>query len=217
MVSGRSTRPPTVGHGDDEQTERNRGQVYTLEAITTAIIVLSAVLFALQATAVTPLTASTANQQIEERQQTIADDILDTAAASDELTPALLYWNTDTERFDGGETVGYVNVPATLPPLDFFTTLEEEFYDNRIAFNVYVEYRDGGETKTEQLVYQGTPSDNAVSASRIVVLRDDMELTAGPDAGQPLSTVSGDFYAPDASSGTDIYNVAEVRLVVWRM
>jgi len=68
------------------------------------------------------------------------------------------------------------------------------------------------------MVYRGAPSDNAVTATRTVTLHDDDELVTanGSDTGTTVDE-SGTFYAPDASPGTNVYNVIRVEVVVWRM
>ena len=65
------------------------------------------------------------------------------------------------------------------------------------------------------MVYMGSPSDNAASATRTVTLADDTGLS-GPVAGT-VSDPSTSFYAPDAAPNASLYNVMEVRIVVWQM
>lgn len=67
-----------------------RGQAHTLEAFAAALLLISGLIFALQATAVTPLSASTSNQHIQNQQQLIASDILTTSAENETLQDALL-------------------------------------------------------------------------------------------------------------------------------
>jgi hypothetical protein len=231
----------------------SRGQIYTIEAITAAVIILGAVVFALEATAVTPLTASTANQQIEEQQRTMAGDVLDTAYSEGMLTDdpygALLYWDTASDQFahpDNPRDNTFYNYRHAGPKYEdggtvydtpFGSLLRNRFVSNDIAFNIYLDYPGtsgapqclGGPPSGPQcLVYQGDPSNNAVSASRSVVLFNDTELTGGPDAGTELQALyspandSTSFYAPPVSpmpqySSTNVYTVVEVRIVAWRI
>lgn len=193
-----------------------RGQVHTLEAFTAALLVVSGVLFAMQATAVTPLTASTSNQHVENQHRAAASDVLTTAAENGTLRPALTYWDPDERAFvRAGERGLYENGG---PPNPFGAALNDTFGNfstpgRRIAYNVYVRYRlpDNG-TRRQTMVYMGSPSDNAASASRTVALTD----------GTPLSGASGtvssaNFYAPDAAPNATLFNVMEVRIVVWQM
>jgi hypothetical protein len=62
------------------------------------------------------------------------------------------------------------------------------------------------------MVYMGAPSDNAASATRTVTLTDDTSLS-----GTSGTVSSPGFYAPDAAPNASLYNVLEVRIVVWQM
>jgi len=201
----------------------DRGQVHTLEAFTAALLVVSGVLFALQATAVTPLTASTSNQHVESQHRSAATDVLATAAANGSLRPAVTYWNPDNGTFAGATSRGFYVDGG--PPNAFGAALNDTFGNvstsrRRIAYNVYVRFRTpadapacAGTSSPQTMVYMGSPSDNAASATRTVTLTDDAEL-AGPARG----TVSAsDFYACDAAPDARLYNVLEVRIVVWQM
>nr|WP_267163201.1 hypothetical protein [Halovenus salina] len=79
----------------------DRGQALTLEAVVGAILMLAAIGFALQMTAVTPLSASTSSQHIENQLQSTSEGVLDTAADTGALREAVLYWNETTGEFHG--------------------------------------------------------------------------------------------------------------------
>lgn len=192
-----------------------RGQAHTLEGFVAALVILSGVTFALQATAVTPLTASTSNQHIENQQHDVTTDLLTAAAANDSLVPTLLYWNTSRGAFRDSDARGvYANGG---PPTTFGRTLNRTFDPERLAFNVYVGYRrpDGSGTE-KRMVYMGSASDNSISASHTVTVFDDDPIT---DTSTNVSSAaaSGDFYASDVDPDGPIFNVMEVRVVVWRI
>ncbi|QZY00946.1 DUF7288 family protein [Halobaculum rubrum] len=192
-----------------------RAQAHTLEGFAAAIILLSGVLFALQATAVTPLTASTSNQHIENQQAAVAEGTLAAAEANGTLAPTLLHWNATGERFigSGSDSVYTGGGPSTA----FGATLNETFGAERIAFNVEVSYRTAGGRGRTRMVYMGSPSDNAVAATRTVVLFDDDRLG---DGSGTLAEIGADpdreFYVEDTADGP-LYGVMEVRIVVWRI
>jgi len=192
-----------------------RAQAHTLEGFAAAIILLSGVLFALQATAVTPLTASTSNQHIENQQAAVAEGTLAAAEANGTLTPTLLYWNTSGDRFIGSGSDG--TYAGGGPPTRFGAALNRTFAADRIAFNVEVSYRTAGGRGRTRMVYMGSPSDNAVAATRTVVLFDDDPVG---DGSGTLADVADDpdreFYADDTDGGP-LYGVMEVRIVVWRI
>nr|WP_321170906.1 hypothetical protein [Halobaculum sp. DT55] len=197
-----------------------RAQAHTLEGFAAALILLSGVLFALQATAVTPLTASTSNQHIENQQGAVAEGVLAAAEANGTLAPAILHWNSSGDRFiDSGEGGVYENANSAFSATAFGETLNRTFGDERVAYNVELRYRtvSGGQGRT-RVVYMGSPSDNAVAASRTATLYDDDRVDGG---SRTLETVASDpdreFYAGDADPDGPLYGVMEVRIVVWRI
>jgi hypothetical protein len=172
----------------------------------------------MQATAVTPLTASTSNQHIENQHRAAASDVLTTAAENGTLLPAVTYWNPSERTFVGAADRGFHENGG--PPNALGSALNETFGNfstpgRRIAYNVYVRYRlPDNNTRRQTMVYMGAPSDNAASASRTVALTDDAPLS-GPSDG--TVSQSANFYAPDAAPNATLYNVMEVRIVVWQM
>lgn len=192
----------------------DRGQSITLEAVTGSVLLLTAVLFTLQATALTPLTSSTANQQIEEQNRALADDLLDVEAENGTLTTLVLDYNTTTESYN--DVNPKLDSWPDEPPGAFGNALSRTFGTQNVAYNIYVTYQDrSGSTQEEELVFQGQPSDNAVSASKTVVLYDDMEITDEGNS-QTLSE-DPDFFIADQRRNHPVYAVVEVRLVVWKM
>ncbi len=210
----------------------DRGQAHTLEGIIAAILLLSSLTFALQVTAVTPLSASTSSQHIENQMQSVADGSLAVSAEDGYLKSAILFWgdnDTDDEfEFHNAPVTYYVNDP---PPNEFGETLSTAFGGRGIAYNVYVSYQSRtGSWVTQRMVYRGRPSDNAISASRTVTLFDS-DCVVDPD-GKTNTTrclddtetttdpwTRGDFYAPDISDSTSqgLYNVVRVEVVAWRI
>lgn len=199
--------------GDPPSDRDERGQSYALEGVIAGAVVLAAVAVALQSAAITPQSTTATNERIEVVERTIADTTLDHAARDGSLRDAVLYWSTDKRQFVDASPEGYLPGP---PSNQFGDLLDRTFYDRRVAVNVYVYFTDEtGGTNRERMVYQGTPSDDAVSAGRTIVLFDDDHLV-GPDSGTTLAGTNK-FYAPDAAADSPVYNVVEVRLVVWRI
>ena len=192
-----------------------RAQAHTLEAFAAAILLLSSLLFALQVTAVTPLTGSTSSQHIENQQASIADGILSAEASNGTLKQTTLYWNASASNWHDATSDGY---PLGGPPTPFGTVLNETLADRGIAFNVNVYYMRSDERRRVRMVYLGQPSDHASVATRTVTLYDDdqiLESNLDP-SGTNVSSTS-DFYAPDISTNSSLYNVVEVEVVAWRM
>ncbi|GEM_PF-198293 len=215
---------------DSRRGQRDRrGQAHTLEAVIGALLLIAALLFAMQATAVTPLSASTSNQNIENQQRAVASSLLATTAEDGSLRETLLYWNGSVDP-ETNQQVGFIGSPDAetsytneTAPTEFLSTLNGTLHERQVAYNINIRYEretaDGSlETSTQRLVRMGQPSDNAVTTSRTVTMYGDDEL---PD-GTRLDEASDDeFYAPQLSSDVVgeslVYNRLEVRIVTWRM
>jgi hypothetical protein len=184
--------------------------VHTLEAIIAGLLLLTSVLFSLQMTAVTPLSASTSNQHIENQQAASVQGLLAGAAETGSLQRSLVYWNGSADRFHNTSLQGYYTDEM---PTAFGQSLERSFGTRGIAYNVYVHDRDG--TGPMRMIYHGEPSDNAVSVSRDVVLTDDARFrTHDMQRGDPLN--ESRFYAEDVGAN-GLYAVLRVEVVVWRI
>lgn len=189
----------------------SRGQAHTLEGTIAGLLLLVSLLVTLQTTAVTPLTASTSSQHIENQMANNARGALSAAEADGELKPAVLYWDEANARFHNTGTRGFY---TNEPPNNAFGEILNVTFDSRgIAYNVYLNYN--GTEGREPYIDRGEPSDNAVSVSRTVTLLDSDRLRT--DTGRPGTKVSDvtNFYASD--KGNNVYNVVTVEVVVWRI
>jgi len=197
-----------------------RGQAHTVEAFAAAVLLVSGLVFATQAAAVTPLSASTSNQHVENQHQATIEGLLAASAENGTLAEAVLYWNESAENGDGA----FAGTPdsgtyAKHPPNGFGTDLNGTLSSRQIAFNVVVRYPDGGGTDTETMVWMGEPSDNAVSATRTVGLYDGSQLSVDDD-DPTLAEVEADpaaaFYVSDTDPDSQLYAVVEVEVIAWR-
>jgi len=199
-------RVPIPGSGGD------RGQGYTLEAIVAAILLLGGLVFALQSTAVTPLSASTSSQHIENQQQATAEGALELAAEDGSLRETVLNWNStgsDSTSWTfygalGNET--YLQRPAGNRT--GFTRLLCRTYDPRgIVYNVYVSYETQSTRRvTDRVVYQGAPSDNAIRATHTVTLYENDPLYDG-------SSMVVEENESHEYNGSDVYVLDEPPVV----
>lgn len=196
-----------------------RGQTYTLEAIAAGVLVIAGVAFAIQATAVTPLSVSTASEHVENQERAMAETLLERTAADGSLKAAVLFWNPNTSTFHNATAQGYLNTSGPGPPPNAFgDELERVFAEGRIATNVHVVYDTPSGLKSKTMVFQGSPSNNAVTATHSLVLTDSDALTAPGFETDALNDTEDDvLYAPDVIPDGRAYNVVEVRLVVWQM
>ena len=198
----------------------DRGQIHTLEAAIAALLIVGALLFASQATAVTPLSASTSNQHIENQMQNMGEDVLAIAHRDGSLAAALTYWNQSGDDYpahfreaDPNQTV-YASLEGTDHPLR--TSVDEAFQLGVHAYNIELRYMGPeGELNAVDKVSMGTPSDNAVTASRTVTLFEDDTIEDGDVQLSELD--EGEFWAENVDEDSSVYVVVEVRLTIWRM
>lgn len=222
MVAGRPTRgwPGNTGNTDDSTLQQaDRGQAFTLEAVTAAILLLTAVGFALQMTAVTPLSASTSSQHLENQLQYTGEGALASADETGALKEAVLYWNGSTWEFHGTDDDPFFRRAAMSN--EFGGILNDTFGERNIAYNVVVHYHtESGGMDSQTMVNQGEPSDHAVSASRMVALADDDRLVE-PDGSPGVRINATNFYAPDAGveagGNRHVYNLVRVEVIAWRI
>ena len=195
----------------------NRGQALSLEGIIAGIILLAAVGFALQVTAVTPLSPSTSSQHVENQLQSTGEGMLDSTAQNGALEEAVLSWDPDAEEFHGTDMAPFHR--GSPPENDFGDALRRTFGDRGVAYNVFIHYQtDSDGVETQRLVEQGEPSDHAISATRSIVLSENDRLVREDGTrGERLGDVGGDFYAPPISEGTNTYNILHVEVVAWRI
>lgn len=193
-----------------------RGQAHTVEAFAAAVLIIGGLIFATQATAVTPLSASTSNQHIENQQAATLEGLLTTTAQNGALREAVLFWNTTK-----GENGAFAKTPesglyAEGPPNEFGKALNDTLLDRQIIFNVAVRYPDGaGGTTTTEMVRMGEPSNNAVSATRSIGLYNSSQLSVADD-DRALGELDNDEFYANPHTESQLFAVVEVEVVAWR-
>ena len=203
----------------------DRAQGYTLEGVIGSLVILSAVLFAMQSIALTPSTGGSVDVAERQTLQNQAEDVLILASQNGTFSLSQLtrYWDERKQTFHGGFTpqlgYGHRDPPGALGEM-----LNQTFENRSRSYNLELRYlpKDPAEpTETTTVVFQGTPSDNAVVATRTITLFDNQTLTA-PGAsdvelwqyGTEIEDSDGYYPIPNAVDGP-VYNVVEVRVIVW--
>lgn len=193
-----------------------RGQAHTLEAVVASLVLISGLLLALQMTTVTPLSASTSSQFIENQQRSAAEGALVAAREVGWLEQSVLYWDDSKAQYHGDKKdPGYTG--NQLPGKNRLgRILDSTFESDSVAYNVYFVYEKGGDLTRRRYVYSGTPTDKAVSASRTVTVNDGDNLV-NEDGTENPTTVSAatSFYVTDGYS-TELYRVITVQVVAWK-
>lgn len=200
-----------------------RGQVYTIEGVTAAILMLMAVLLALQAVTVTPTTPGTIDRDTRSKLQVQTHDVLAASHESGSLSETLRWWSVSTTTFDVPDDAEYaasdkVGYGFNDPPTEFGAMMEQTFGQRGYKYNVYLEVRnpdDSTKSTRYPLIRRGEPTDNAVTATYIVTLYDEQTLTS-PDSSRKLGELGPDeFYAEDIAEDDPLFNIVRVRVVLW--
>lgn len=203
----------------------DRGQAYTLEGFISAMVVLVAILLALQSVVITPTTGGAADRTVQSQMQQEAQDALvvaanDTDENSLSLSEMVRYWDEDGGFEDTDHNLVDPHGDNVYSPENFSKESElgeilyDRFDERGQNYNVELHYNnESDETENRSLVYQGSPSSNAVSASYTVSLYNNQSITTN---GENI----GDRDKEDApienqDKDESLYNVVEVRVIVW--
>ncbi|MHC3437528.1 DUF7288 family protein [Natrialbaceae archaeon A-gly3] len=207
---------------EQSNTETERGQAHTLEGLMSAMVVLMAVLFAIQSVVITPTTGGAVDRTVQSQLQTEVKDALIVADAEGDLSEMVRYWNVSDD-----DEVTFENATAPESSRGEYRTgefeadfllgeiLESRFGEQGQNYNVELHTQGDEES---YLVYQGQPSSSAVTASYTVTLYNDQHLTASGYEGYTLEEAAdeADDDPPIEKAGEDpVYNVVEVRVIVW--
>lgn len=196
----------------------DRGQAHTLEASVAALLLLVSIGIALQMTAVTPLSASTSSQHLENQLEESAKGVLASSAESGDLKTALLYWNSSANQFHNATSEYYYTED---PPenLSLGRTLNRTLDQRNVAYNVYVVFEtNSNEQRKRRMIYRGEPSEHAVTASHTVTLLSNDHLVDAD--GTTNSTTIGEtsaYYIPNSTGTPGVYNHVRVEVVAWRI
>jgi hypothetical protein len=204
--------------GDDS------AQAFTLEGFIGSMLILTAVLFALQSVIITPTTAGTVDRDVQSQHQTEADDILQQAKNNGTLKHLVLNYNGTSGEVFRDSINSEIGYGPNQPPTEFGENLNASFNQRGRVYNVVVEYRGvsnetahtGIDSVSRNMVYRGVPSDNAIVATETVTIYDDDQM---PNYnGTVLDAAEDDDYdvpVSDTAPDSPVFTVVEVRVVVW--
>ena len=192
------------------------GQLYTLEGLAAAAVLLLAMTYALNSFVVTP--TADVNPGADTNQKVVSD-LLAVSEDKGELRSLLLNWNT-TQGAVGFEnsTDGVYYYEGQDPDPDgteFGSNAHELMTEEGITYNVEATFRkpDGG-TGVLTVVDNGEPGTSAVTASENVVLLEDNKVV---NATGTVNVSDTEAYPipEDPSRESDVYNQATVRITAW--
>lgn len=202
----------------DKTNLSERAQALTLEGVVSAMLLVSvALLFSLQITAITPLSASTSSQHIENQQAELAQGMLETTDR-EELLQTVLYWNNSSGRFHGADSDGRYRV---IPPnTELGNAISAKLLDKGIGVNIDLLYYNNNSTyapERDSFFTTGAPSNHAFYVEKTVpIYEDDVIYDA---SGNPTSTTvtEADLYVENINQDTKLYNLVTIRITIWRI
>lgn len=190
-------------------------QLHTLEALMALLLVIGVIIYTVQATSLTPLTSSTANAHIEAQLQILGQDMLNSLDHSEygqdsPLKKDILNWNGKYYTWNSqqyGSTSG-----ENLTNSSTAEVLRSVAVGRGIAHNVeFAWIEEDGTMRSMRYIYNGEPSDNAVIITKRVLLSDSDFPDTDPTSFRQNSGIR------DADQSTDLYNLIDVKLTLWRM
>lgn len=195
----------------------DKAQLHTLEGVAAATTMLLVIVYAIDATSMTPLTSSTANLHVETEIALLGQDILGALDYAEpgynsKLKNDLATWNGKTYIWNGTRYMENGNASYLQNNLtnNLTNILNPTLTAQGIAHNVELIFlTDNGTSFSSALsmIYNGNPSDNAVIVSRKLTLHDgDINTTKYP--GNPIEKID---------PSTNLFNIVEIRLTLWRM
>ncbi|WP_324662765.1 DUF7288 family protein [Haloarcula sediminis] len=190
----------------------DRGQAYTLEGVLAAILVVTATVYGLGAIDTRAWEDETRSETRQLKYQ--ASDVLSIAGESGALRDAVMCYR-EGRPIDG-------NQDRTLAEFEQILNLTFDSQAQQYALNF--SYWNTTNQRETQLVSDRSQSSNdqppasAVAASTTVTITDNTSRRIGDECNPIPLTVKqdGEFYiSKDVDPSGPLYNVVEVRLVVW--
>lgn len=196
-------------------TPDERSQAFTLEGFISAIVILTAVLFALQAVVITPTTGGAVDRSAQAQEQQEVRDVLIIAGENGNLSELLRHWDPDEDEWRNGEAPGdpAYNSTQLANISEFGVVLDEQFVNaSGKSYNLDFIVNNSSDTRVEPIVRMGGGTgDSVVSTSYTVTIHEDQYLT-----GTTTEVSAEDEYPFQPSDWTGkSYVVVEVRVTVW--
>jgi hypothetical protein len=193
----------------------DKAQMHTLEGVAAATIMLLVIVYAIDATSMTPLTSSTANVHVETELQALGQDILGTLDYSEpgynsDLKNDVLNWSGKAFIWNGTQYLEKGNTSNSLSN-NLTDILKATLVTQGIAYDVEITPLDNSTLLPFTglyMIYNGDPSANAVIVSRKIVLH---------NSDNPNPSNSSNYPINDIDPSTNLYNILDVKLILWRM
>ncbi len=188
-----------------------KAQLHTLEGVAAATILLLVIVYAIDATSMTPLTSSTSNVHVESELRALGQDILNTMDYAEpgynsNLKNDIITWDGNEYIWSGSSYV--IKDGSNSLNNNLTAILNTTLIKQGIAHNVELTYIENSTLlpNNKNMIYNGDPSTSAVIVTRKIVLQD-AEAPTNPN--NPI-------YGKDIDPSTSLYNIVEVKLILWR-
>jgi len=195
----------------------DKAQLHTLEGVAAAALMLTVMIYIIDATSMTPLTSSSSNMHMESELGMLGQDILNNMNYAEPGYDSKL--KSDIMNWNGNEYVWNGTNYAEKGAEDSGRELKNNLTDilakvlarKAIAHNVEMTYISTSNNATylfsKNMISNGDPSNNAIKISRKIALHDeDINSTLFP------SNLIGDI-----DPSTNLYNIIDVKIVMWRI
>lgn len=189
-----------------------KAQLHTLEGVAAATLILLVIIYAIDATSITPLTSSTSNAHVESELMALGQDILNTLdyeepGYNSQLKSDILNWDGNQYIWTGKDYTE--NGGTTTLNNNLTQNLKTILISQGIAHRVEVVFLRNQNNITlpsapVTMIDAGIPSDNAVVVSRKIVLQ---------DTDNPLPNAR----IRDIDTTSNLYNIVDIRLFIWRI
>lgn len=189
----------------------NEAQMHTLEGVAAAALMLLVIIYAIDATSMTPLTSSTANVHVEIELHALGQDILETLDYAEpgynsKLKNDVLEWSGSEYIWDGSQYTENGD-PQNHLSNNLTNILRLTLVPMGVAHNVELTSGTDNGTSyiTQNMIYNGDPSNNAVILSRKITLHNSDSIN------------KNNTELIDIDPSSDFYNIIDIRLILWRM
>lgn len=190
-----------------------KAQLHTLEGVGAAMLILFVIIYAIDATSMTPQTSSTSSIHVESELAVLGQDLLNTLDYAEpgynsKLKNDVIKWDGKQYLWNG--TKYMLNANATYAQNNLTNNMTEIFNTTLIrqgiAHKVELRYLriENNDTKVStpvEWIYAGVPSSNTVIVSRKIVLQDTDNVSTS---------------IPDIDPSSNLHNIVEIRLFLWR-
>lgn len=206
---------------DERGRNGEAGQLYTLEGVAAAAVLLLGMTFALNSFVVAPTSdvnpGTDTNQRIGEDLLTLAAENNATGTNNSKLKETLLNWNVTAGGFENstGGVYYYEGEDPDPEGLEFGEDLQNVLTEEGISYNIDASFGKENGTGEMTIVDGGEPTTSALSTSSTVILLDDDNVTKTTSPGGKVNLINTTRYPIPDDRSTTVYNQVKVTITVW--